>query len=313
MLLFLFPIYIWLISATIIILSNRYIFFTRLVGENAVKFLATLIILSYSKMLRVTIGSLNSKIINIFTNNSIVTKVRWIFDGNIPYFDLQRHLALFVIAIVFIMLQLPFTMSLLCIRHVYSLSNCCRVFSWIDKLKPFFDTYTGPFKDKARFWTGLLLLVRLLLLIVHAMDYKDSVIPYYIIIAVCLFLTTAMFILRGVYKRRCLNILEYFFIMNICILFLVNTYKGGSNSWKSISSHLLVSSAFLAFLGIVAYHVYLKLSHLGLLRRVRFRPQNADTDYDSLSCEGMRGYEPIGLGLNHNENTPLIHACKLIR
>ncbi len=96
-LLFVFPIYIWLISATI---SNRYIYFTRLVGENAVKVLATLFLLSYSKMLRVTIGSLNFKIVNIFTHNSTETKVRWILDGNIPYFDPQRHLVLFVIAIV---------------------------------------------------------------------------------------------------------------------------------------------------------------------------------------------------------------------
>ena len=44
-----FPVYIWLISAVIIFLSNRYISITRLVGQNAVKVLATLVLLSYSK------------------------------------------------------------------------------------------------------------------------------------------------------------------------------------------------------------------------------------------------------------------------
>jgi hypothetical protein len=252
MLLFVFPIYIWLISATIIILSNRYISFTRLFGETSVKVLSTLILLSYSKMFRVAIGALNLKSINVYIDNSTsISKVRWALDGNIPYFDPQRHLTLFVIAILCIMLLLPFSMSLLCIRHVYSLSNCCRVFSYIDKLKPFFDTYTGPFKDKARFWTGLLLFVRLFLLIVHTPDYRDDVIPYYIIIAVCFLLSAIMISLKGVYKKYFLNILEYFFILNIGILFLINAHKGGSVSWKSISSHLLVSLAFLAFLGIV--------------------------------------------------------------
>ncbi len=42
---------------------------------------------------------------------------------------------------------LPFTMSLLCIM---STSNLTVVFSQIDKLKPIFDTYTAPFKDKAQ-------------------------------------------------------------------------------------------------------------------------------------------------------------------
>ena len=295
MLLFVFPIYIWLISATIIILSNRYIFFTRLFGETSVKVLSTLILLSYSKMFRVTIGALNLKFVNIYIDSSTTIEARWALDGNVPYFDPQRHLALFVIAILFMILLLPFSMSLLCIRHIYSLSNCCRIFSWVNRLKPFFDTYTGPFKDKSRFWVGLLLFVRLFLLIVHALDYKDNVVPYYIIIAVCLLLSSIMISLHGVYKRKCLNILEHFFIVNICILFLINTHKGGSDSWKSILSHLLVSSAFLVFLGIVVYHSYLKISHLGLLRKLhlRFRPQNTDTDYETLSCEGMRGYEPF--------------------
>ena len=67
MLLYVFPIYIWLISAVIIFLSNRYIRVTRLVGENAVKVLATLFLLSYSKMLRVTLGTLNLSVIIIST------------------------------------------------------------------------------------------------------------------------------------------------------------------------------------------------------------------------------------------------------
>ena len=85
-----FPVYIWLISAVIIILSNRYIFVTRLVGQNSVKVLATLILLSYSKMLRVTIGSLNSKFISVYVNDTIITKPRWILDGNIAYFDTKK-------------------------------------------------------------------------------------------------------------------------------------------------------------------------------------------------------------------------------
>ena len=216
-------------------------------------------------------------------------KIRWILDGNISYFD-GKHIIVFVVAVLFTMLLLPFSISLLCIRHIYSLSNGSRVFSLFDKLKPFFDTYTGPFKDRARFWTGLLLFARLLLLITHTLDYKDDVIPYYTIIAVCLFLTVIMIILHGVYKRNCLNVLEYLFILNISIIFQIQIYNGGSELWKSIVSHLLVSSAFLAFLGIVAYHVYLKFSHLTLPRRLVFWHRNAEMD-DMLSFDRVRSYD----------------------
>ena len=290
MLLFVFPIYIWLISTVIIFLSNHYIFFTRIVGENALKVLSTLFLLSYSKMLRVTIGILSLKVIEIHFNDSVITKVRWTTDGNIPYLDPKRHLAAFLVAILFAVLLLPFSMSLLCIRHVFALSNYCRVFSWIDKLKPLFDTYTGPFKDNARFWTGLLLFVRLFLLVVHTLDYHYDVIPYYIIILICMALSLMITVLQGVYKDYYLNVLEHFFIWNLTFIFLLNTYIGGQEKWRSILCHILVSSAFLVFLGVIAYHIYLKFSQLGL--KIKFwQRQNAEMEI--LSYEGVRSYDSI--------------------
>lgn len=298
MFLFAFPLYIWLISATIVVLSNRYIFFTKLIGANAMKILSTLILLSYSKMLRVTIGALRFKSVDMyFDSSSSTSMLRWALDGNIPYLDAQRHLTLFLIAVLLLLLLLPFTMFLVCIRHVYSLSNCSRVFSWVDKLKPFFDTYTGPFKDSARFWVGLLLFVRLLLLIVRAMDFKNDTIPYYIIVVICLLLSAIMLCLRGVYKKHGLNILEYFFVSNICLVFLVNIYQEGSQYWTSVLSHLLVGSTLVVFLGIVAFHAHLRCSHrctcrirMKKVRRDTYMeiPQNSDADFES-----MRGYEPL--------------------
>ena len=289
-LIYVFPIYIWLISAVIIILSNRYIRVTRLVGENAVKVLATLFLLSYSKMLRITLGTLNLSVVNIHINStSTISKLRWILDGNIAYFEDIKHSILIAISLIIVVLILPFSFSLLCLKFVYSLSNCCRVFSWIDKLKPFFDTYTGPYKDKARFWTGLLLLVRISLLMVHVFDYSDSHITHLAVITACLILISTMVILNGVYKSHSLNVLEYFFICNIMILFLIKISSLGVKL-QSVVSHLLVSSAFLAFLGIAGYHVYLFCKRWGRTPAFWHRDINL---FDVMSCEGMRGYERL--------------------
>ena len=289
MFLYVFPIYIWLISAVIIILSYCYIRVTKLVGEDAVKVLATLFLLSYSKMLRITLGTLNSSIINIHINSTSTTsELRWVLDGNIAYFEDVKHSILIAFSLIIVVLILPFSFSLLCLKFVYSLSNCCRVFSWIDELKPFFDTYTGPYKDKARFWTGLLLLVRISLLMVDVFDYSDSHISHLAVITACLILISTMMILNGIYKNHSLNILEYFFICNIMVLFLIKI-SGVSAKWQSIVSHLLVSSAFLAFLGIVGYHVYLFCKRWGKIPTIWRR----NTDLDVMSCEGMRGYERL--------------------
>ena len=289
MFLYVFPIYIWLISAVIIIFSNRYVRVTRLVGENAVKVLATLFLLSYSKMLRITLGTLNLSVIYIHINSTSTTsKLRWILDGNIAYFEDIKHSILIAISLIIVVLILPFSFSLLCLKFVYSLSNYCRVFSWIDKLKPFFDTYTGPYKDKARFWTGLLLLVRITLLVVHAFDYSDSHITHLVVITACLILISTMVILNGVYKSHSLNVLEYFFICNIMVLFLIKI-SGLGVKLQSFVSHLLVSSAFLASLGIMGYHVYLFCKRWGRIPAFWHR----NTDLDVMSCEGMRGYERL--------------------
>ena len=289
-----FPIYIWLISILIIFLSNRYISVTKLVGKNAVKVLATLFLLSYSKMLRVTIGTLNAKILHIHINqNTTISKLRWILDGNISYFDAHYHLGVVVMSVVFIALSLPFTIMLLCIKRVYLLSTCSRVFSWIDKLKPFFDTYTGPFKDNARFWTGLLLTTRLFLLLVHIFDFsRNKGSPSNSVVFVCFVLCALMVFLNGIYKKHRLNILECFFIFNIGLVFL-SQFGIGHRVWKGVVSHALISMAFLAFIGIVTYHVYLKFPNCNcssLWRRPAFWRRRAE-NFDVRSFEGMRGFE----------------------
>ena len=289
MFLYFFPIYIWLISAVIIFLSNRYIRVTKIMGDNAVKVLATLFLLSYSKMLRVSLGSLNYRVINVHINSTTsILMSRWILDGNIAYFDDNKHLVLLVIGLLFFIITLPVTMSLLCLKHVYSLSNCCRLFSWIDKLKPFFDTYTGPYKDKARFWTGLLLFVRIIFLVVHALDFKNQHKIYVCIITTCLVLISIMVALNGIYESHHLNILELFFILNIAIVFLTKL-SSINDLWQSIVSHFLISLAFLAFLGIVGYHTYLFCKRWGRLPAFWHR----NKDVDVMSFEGMRGYERL--------------------
>ena len=72
-------------------------------------------------------GIFNFKLLTVYnmTNSSIYNKVtRWAVDGNISYLNDQRHLVLFLIAVFFVMLLLPFSFTLLCIKHIYYLSNC---------------------------------------------------------------------------------------------------------------------------------------------------------------------------------------------
>ena len=45
-----------------------------------------------------------------------------------------------------------------------------RILAWVRRLKPLFDAYTGPYKDKHRYWPGLLLVVRVALFLVFSVN-----------------------------------------------------------------------------------------------------------------------------------------------
>ena len=303
-----FPTYIWAISAVIVTLSNRCISLARVVGNNGTKVLATLFLLSYSKMLRVTISSLNFRLVTVWINDThSVSKIRWIADSSIAYFDSRYHLSLIILATFSLIVLLPFSISLLCIKHVFSLSTFCKAMSWIDKLKPFFDTYTGPYNDNARFWTGLLLFARLLLLLTHTgairSTYSDNA-SLVVGTGMCLVLCSMMIFLNGVYKKHYLNVLECSLLLNMGLIFV--THLGKPQPWKSIVAQLLVSMAFLTFMCIVLYHIHLKCSSRLQLKKLAFWRRSHDLDIRT--CEGMRGYSNIDSTADSSGDEDLLEA-----
>ena len=144
-----FPLYLWLVAFTVVVLSNKNVRLTRFLGENPVQVVATLILLTYSKMLRVALSALRYTNIYVFDKEGHHTTCMWYLDSTVMYLRSAEHITLFIIAILFITVTFPFTVSLLCIRNTFKLSNYCRCFSFIDKLKPFFDAYTGPFNNRS--------------------------------------------------------------------------------------------------------------------------------------------------------------------
>ena len=155
---FVFPVYIWLIIILIIIASNYNLKASRLFGRNSTKVLATLFLLSYAKILDAVFTALSFTFLDYPAGRQVV----WLYDGNINYFR-GKHIALFILAVIFILAFLiPYTIIVLSIQCLKKKSQY-RLLGWVDSLKPLLDAYTGQYKDRYRFWTGLLLLVRFIL------------------------------------------------------------------------------------------------------------------------------------------------------
>ena len=262
---FVFPIYIWLLVGLIAVLSNVSITIAKIMGSaNPVAILATLFLLSYTKLLRTIIAAFSFTTLEYPDD---VTKVVWLHDGNIGYLDKNdgRHIALFLASLlVFLFLFLPYTLFLLlgqCILPRLDPAKL-RCLSWANyvRMKSFLDAHHAPYKDRHRYWIGLLLLVRFVLFLVSAIvDIGSPQDPHVnllmIIISSVVLQIWVWNASGGVYKQWYLNTLESSFILNLNIL-AGTTYQvrvaGGNQAAVFYTS---VSIALVTFIGIIIYHV----------------------------------------------------------
>ena len=263
---FAFPLYIWTLVGLIICLS-RYRAVNRLFGQNAVKVLATLFLLSYAKLQRTIIAALSLAFIQYPDNSK---RYVWLYDGNVDYFT-GKQIPLFTagLASLFFM-SLPYTLALLFICYVRRVATPrYRLLRWIVRLLPLFDAYTAPYKPRYQFWTGFLLLVRNILFLVFASNYSNDPALNLMAIAIAsLFVFTVTWSFRAVYKQWPLDVLESSFILNLGSVSIIVLYTGVSQS-ASVVVYTSTGIAFTTFVGIILYHCYKQLSKTGLWRGLR--------------------------------------------
>lgn len=142
---FVFPFYVWFLIGFIIFLSRYSRRISRWLGDNPVGVLATLFLLSYSKILRTIIAALSRTSLE-YPDGSY--QHVWLYDGSVPYFQRVDHILLGTFSIfALLFLFLPYTILLLCGHWIQAYSHW-KIFSWINKLKPFMDAYHGPYKKE---------------------------------------------------------------------------------------------------------------------------------------------------------------------
>ena len=249
---FVFPLYIWFIIATIIVLCRYSTWLSNKIGGNVVQVLATLILLSFTKIFRIFASALTW--INLPSKVTV-----WYIDGNISYFS-PEHYILMAAAVLFLLLAVPYVLALLFDAVIEKHLTNCSVFRrhWI-KFKPFVDAYNGPYKDKCRFWTGLLLLVRMSFTLVSL--HLDT-------FGTLIFITTSTTVLlsllvtfEGVYQKKYLNILECSFLLNLGLLSALAAVYQNDNNSEQIVTTISISVALVTFSGVMFLHILLRFRH----------------------------------------------------
>ena len=272
---FVFPFYIWALCGFIIFLSSRSMRMTKLLGSNPVAVLATLFLLSYLKVFRTIIAAFSVTVLEYPDKSTSV----WVLDGNIEM-DSSKHVALFIFAlIIFLVLFIPYTFLLVFDQWLQRFSNW-KLLSWAKnhKLRAFLDTYHAPYKGQHRYWTGLLLVFRIILAIVNAFAVaynKSYSFKLFSIVGIVFF---CLFWVGKVYRKWPLYVLESSFLINLGLLALAMYHVRSSNNYREGNEvpyvDASISIALITFVGILIYHLYMISRKSKLVRGVTVHVKN---------------------------------------
>ena len=171
-----------------------------------------------------------------------------------------------------------------------------RLLLWVNKIKPLLDAYQGPYRDQFRYWTGLLLLVRIVLFAIFDVNtLGDLRMNLFAIIVVIATLLVFWVIVGKVYKNLCMKLLESF-LLNLLILaaasLFLKSFEGFSVVEKqAVLTSILVGSAALVFIGILAYHCFQEVAKKSVFRPLMAKcvafVTNADHNRSGENSEGI--------------------------
>ena len=100
-----------------------------------------------------------------------------------------------------VFLFLPYTLLLFCGHWLQAFSNRW-MFSWLNKIKPFMDAYSAPYKKHTRSWIGLLLTIRCIMFLVSALNILgNNKLTLLVIISASAPLATLAWVHHQIYKK----------------------------------------------------------------------------------------------------------------
>ena len=248
--------------------------FSHFVGKRAVGVLATLIYISYSKLLRTVIDILTYATVKV----EDTTQFRvWFYDGTIRYFE-GRHLALFIVAIVIsVFFILPYTVALTLIPIISRYSDHNRLFTWLHQkaniLKPMNDAYYASLKGAWQSWLGVRLWLLVILYIPTPFYSSDR--PYLLMYIHAIILVVFVFIQAHVkpfaepskwkWITDMYNWTDSFYILNYTVLALTMSYilLNDSNTHHiAITVGSLVGLSGVMIFATLIYHIYMAFKDL---------------------------------------------------
>ena len=270
-----FPFYIMLLVILVIVLCKYSSRFSNFIGKkDPVATLATLILLSYTRLLDLYFEGLAFTTLHL-PDDSI--RVLWLLDANVTYF-LSKHVPLFIVTLVILLICIAFTLLLLLWQWIVKCSHKCKALSFIHnpRFATFIETYHIPFNAYARYWTGLLMLVRVILYLVAIFNFNRN--PH-IQLTATVFTVGALLLIKGlyvkpIYRKWLLDAMETITYFNIIAFAGFTAYTLESNGNQAAVAVVSTSVTLIMLVAIIVYHVYTYTCIGRLLRKLGINTRN---------------------------------------
>ena len=227
-----FPSYLILIAVLIIIASRYSSRILRLTYSRSLPVLATLLLLSYTGVLRV--------VLTVLFSYSTIThypggdkQLVWSIDASVPLFR-SKLTMLFITCLVLFLLLIPFNITLLFTRHLsrFRIVNC---------FKPLSDAFQGSHKDKYYYWIAVQLMFRSIFFSLYAFQIKLSL----ILATIILVIFTGYYGYLQPNKNKIVNFQELSLLINLTILYAVSIRE--NKEIFSIITNIMISLSLIQF------------------------------------------------------------------
>ena len=262
-----FPAYVVILVIIVVVASEYSPRFAKIIGNgNPVAVLATMILLSYAKLLNAILasfsvfywkpayGSSNLDITVVGNINEMIEELNNTTKFKVlSYFWLVVNILVLLLCVIYITLVFSWQWLL---RYQDK-----TLLKWVkyQKLHHFLEPYHAPYIGKYRYWTGLLLLVRAVFYVIALL--KFSIDPRVNLIAVIL-IVGGLILLKGVivnivYKNFLLDVIEtatYFNLIALSALTLYNL-ETERNQVNVVAGYTCTSIIFILLLGVIMFHV----------------------------------------------------------
>ena len=227
-----FPFYLMLMALTLIIGSRYSITVQRFTARKSLPVLATLFLLSYTKIL-----STVCHVLFFYSDTTYLPERQmqlfWSTDSSIQLFGTKFTL-LFVACLIIFIILLLFNALLLFTRFFLR-------FKLVNNFKPLIDPYLAPYKNRFIFWVGFQLTMRAVYFSLSSFSNKKISLISGVVV------TGALLCIQGIlrpFKSKFKNIQESLVLLNLLLVHVFAGHRNYNESSSAIVEYLILIVLF---------------------------------------------------------------------